>query len=261
MNKEVDTKRFKPCAIIPVFNHHQKIATVLVRLNEFNLPCIVIDDGSADLCAQTLTGLAQQYDWIHLVRLAQNSGKGAAVCAGLKIAQDLGYSHALQVDADGQHDLNDVPLFLAQAQQTPKAVISGWRSYDAMPPSRRSGRKLTDFWVNINTLSTQVKDSMCGYRLYPLVETIKLLTRKKIGARMDFDTDIMVRLYWQGLDVKNIPTQILYQDDIPSHFDILKDNVRISWMHTRLFFGMLLRIPTLFKRRINTSTAKIEVTE
>jgi glycosyltransferase involved in cell wall biosynthesis len=261
MNKGTDNTSFKPCAIIPVFNHHQKIAVVLARLNEFNLPCIVIDDGSADLCAQVLAGLAQQYDWIHLVRLAQNSGKGAAVCAGLKIAQNLGYSHALQVDADGQHDLNDVPLFLTQAQKTPTAVISGWRSYDAMPPSRRSGRKLTDFWVNVNTLSNQVKDSMCGYRLYPLHATMTLLARKKIGARMDFDTDIMVRLYWQGLAVKNIPTQILYQDDIPSHFDILKDNVRISWMHTRLFFGMLLRIPALLKRRTNASTAKAEVTE
>ncbi len=254
MSKDTNNKNFKACAIVPVFNHHQKIAAVLVRLNEFILPCIVIDDGSDEPCAQALADLATNHSWIHLVRLAQNSGKGAAVCEGLKIAQNLGYSHALQVDADGQHDLNDVPLFLTQAQQTPNAVISGWRSYDAMPPSRRSGRKLTDFWVNINTLSTQVKDSMCGYRLYPLQATMKLLAHKKIGARMDFDTDIMVRLYWQGLDVKNIPTKILYQDDIPSHFDILKDNVRISWMHTRLFFGMLLRIPTLLTRRYKTTS-------
>ena len=240
---------FKPCAIIPVFNHQQKIAIVLLRLHEFNLPCIVIDDGSDVDCAQVLNELAQQHDWISLQRLAQNSGKGAAVCHGLAYAQIQGYTHALQVDADGQHDLNDVPVFLAQAQENPTAVISGWRSYDAMPAGRRSGRKLTDFWVCVNTLSTRLKDSMCGYRLYPLLPTMKLLECKKIGARMDFDTDILVRLYWQGLDVKNVPTKIVYQDDIPSHFHILKDNLRISWMHTRLFFGMLPRIPRLLKRR------------
>lgn len=237
-----------PCAIIPVFNHQQKIARVLLQLHEYKLPCIVIDDGSEENCARVLDELAQNYPWISLQRLPQNSGKGAAVCHGLEYAYQQGYSHALQVDADGQHDLNDVPLFLACAQQHTDAVISGWRSYDAMPASRRSGRKLTDFWVCINTLSRQIKDSMCGYRLYPLTATMTLLTRKKIGARMDFDTDILVRLYWQGLEVKNIPTNILYQDDIPSHFDVIRDNVRISWMHTRLFFGMLLRIPQLLIR-------------
>lgn len=239
---------FNPCAIIPVFNHQQKIAGVLLRIHEFNLPCIVVDDGSDEDCALVLNDLAQQYGWIRLQRLAQNSGKGAAVCHGLAYAHIQGYSHALQVDADGQHDLSDVPLFLTQANQNPTAVISGLRSYDAMPLARRSGRKLTDFWVRVNTLSTQVKDSMCGYRMYPLLPTIALLQHTKVGARMDFDTDILVRLYWQGLDVKNIPTKVLYQEDIPSHFRIFTDNVRIIWMHTRLFSGMLLRIPRLIRR-------------
>jgi glycosyltransferase involved in cell wall biosynthesis len=248
MGETMSDLHFNPCVIIPVFNHQQKIKAVLLRLHEFNLPCIVIDDGSDAGCAQVLNELAQQSAWICLQRLAHNSGKGAAVCHGLAYAHRHGYTHALQVDADGQHDLNDVPLFLTQAQQNPIAVISGCRRYDAMPAARRSGRKLTDFWVRINTFSTQLKDSMCGYRLYPLLPTIKLLEQQKIGARMDFDTDILVRLYWQGLDVINVQTNILYQDDIPSHFHILKDNLRISWMHTRLFFGMLARIPRLLRR-------------
>lgn len=244
----MNSSSFQPCAVIPVFNHHQKIEQVLLRLQEHNLSCIVIDDGSDEICACVLNELAQNYPWVSLQRLPHNAGKGAAVCYGLEYAHQQGYSHALQVDADGQHDLNDVPLFLSCAQQHTTAVISGWRRYDAMPAPRRSGRKLTDFWVCINTLSRQIKDSMCGYRLYPLAATVALLKRKKIGARMDFDTDILVRLYWQGLEVQNIPTNILYQDDIPSHFDVIKDNVRISWMHTRLFFGMLLRIPQLLMR-------------
>lgn len=240
---------FKPCAIIPVFNHQHKIAQVLLGLHQHGLPCIVIDDGSHPACAQVLDDLARAHSWIDLVRLEKNSGKGAAVCSGLALAQRQNYSHALQVDADGQHDLGDVPKFLSEAQQYPAAVISGWRSYDEMPPGRRSGRKLTDFWVCINTLSHTIKDSMCGYRLYPLAATMTLVANHKVGARMDFDTDILVRLYWQGLGVKNLPTRILYHDDVPSHFNIVRDNIRISWMHTRLFFGMLLRVPRLLRQR------------
>lgn len=238
----------KTCAVIPVFNHQQKIVQVVAQLHKYKLPCILIDDGSHAECAQALTNLSSQYDWIHLIRLEKNSGKGAAVCTGLEWAFLQGYSHALQVDADGQHDLNDVAKFLAHAHEYPSAVICGARAYESMPARRRNGRKLTDFWVHINTLSKQIKDSMCGYRLYPLAQTYALLERHKVGSRMDFDTDILVRLYWQGLAVKNIETHIIYHEDIPSHFNMWKDNVRISWMHTRLFFGMLIRIPTLLTR-------------
>jgi glycosyltransferase involved in cell wall biosynthesis len=253
MNLSPGELDFKPCVVIPVFNHPYKIAGLVARLLDYGLPCILVDDGSAASCAQLLEEIAEKNPQVVLLRLPHNQGKGAAVCRGLALAQSEDFTHALQVDADGQHDLNDVPTFLACAQQNPTAVISGWRSYDAMPPSRRSGRKLTDFWVCVNTLSRSIKDSMCGYRLYPLAPTMRLLACKKIGARMDFDTDILVRLYWQGLAVENIPTQILYQDDIPSHFDIIKDNVRISWMHTRLFFGMLPRIPALLRRNFSTN--------
>lgn len=252
MNPSSGELDFKPCVVIPVFNHPHKIAGVVVRLLGYHLPVLLVDDGSEAGCAHLLEQLAAQNAQVELLRLPQNAGKGAAVCKGFALAQSQGFTHALQVDADGQHDLDDVPKFLACAQQHPRAVISGWRSYDAMPRSRRSGRKLTDFWVCVNTLSRSIKDSMCGYRLYPLAPTMQLLARKKIGARMDFDTDILVRLYWQGLAVENIPTDILYQDDMPSHFDIIKDNVRISWMHTRLFFGMLPRIPVLLHRHFST---------
>lgn len=239
---------YRPCALIPVYNHHLKIAAVVEQLIAHGLDCLLIDDGSEPICAQTLQRLAQQYPQVTLERLAENSGKGFAVCFGLKKAVSLGYTHALQVDADGQHDLNDIPEFIRRGAANPDAVISGWRSYSAMPPSRRRGRRLTDFWVCVNTLSREIKDSMCGYRLYPLEQTLQLLASEKIGARMDFDTDIIVRLYWRGVAVDNIPTSIVYQDDIISHFDIFMDNVRITWMHTRLFGGMLLRIPKLVGR-------------
>ena len=238
-----------PCAIIPVYNHPSKIWAVVDAIRQKGLPCVLVDDGSEPNCAAVLVNISHSDDAVYLLRMDENRGKGAAVCKGLKYAHELGFSHALQVDADGQHDLTDIPKFLTAASAAPQAVVSGCRRYQDMPPSRRSGRKLTDFWVCVNTVSKSIKDSMCGYRLYPLAETLVLLNRKRIGARMDFDTDILVRLYWQGLDVINIETNIRYQDDIPSHFDIVQDNVRITWMHTRLFFGMLPRFFSLWLRK------------
>lgn len=239
---------FRPCAIIPVYNHQQRIGAVVARLLGHGLDCILVDDGSEPGCAAVLGEIARQNPQVTLLRLPVNSGKGAAVCHGLRHAGTMGFTHALQVDADGQHDLDDVPRFLACGQENPRAVISGWRSYDQMPPARRRGRRLTDFWVCVNSVSRQLKDSMCGYRLYPLDATLKLLQHHRIGARMDFDTDILVRLYWEGAPVRNIPTHIAYQDDIASHFDILRDNLRIIRMHTRLFLGMLRRLPRLVMR-------------
>lgn len=241
---------FKPCVVIPVYNHHHKIEAVVQNISQQGLDILLVDDGSASECAEVLDHLAKTYP-LQLHRLPTNQGKGAAVCSGLKKAFEVGYTHALQIDADGQHDLRDIPKFLAAGKLNPTQVICGSRDYLAMPASRRSGRKLTDIWVHINTLSARIKDSMCGYRLYPLAPTLDLLARHSVGRRMDFDTDILVRLYWFGLDVTNITTEIIYHNDVPSHFDIWKDNARISWMHTRLFFGMLPRIPQLLRRHFS----------
>lgn len=242
------SKEFNPCVIIPVYNHHHKILDVLTTLGQYQLPCLLIDDGSDEECAAVLRQAATTISDVHLERLTVNSGKGAAVCKGLNLAFSRGYTHAIQVDADGQHNLADIPQFLNCALQNPAAVISGQRDYLSMPKARRAGRKLTDFWVRVNTLSNSITDSMCGYRLYPLQTTVELLNQYSIGSRMDFDTDILVKLYWAGHQVINIPTRIEYFDDVPSHFDTFRDNVRISWMHTRLFFGMLKRFFTLLKR-------------
>jgi len=241
---------FKPCIIIPVYNHPQKISTVVEHVLQNCLPCIIIDDGSNPPCRDILENIARNEAAVILLRFASNRGKGAAVCEGLRTAYHQGYTHALQVDADGQHDLDDVSKFITVAEQYPDAVVTGVRVARNAPLSRRLGRVLTDVWVWINTLSFSIKDSMCGYRLYPLSSTISLLDKAPIGERMDFDTDILVRLSWEHLDIKQISTQVVYNDNIPSHFDVLGDNVRISRMHARLFYGMLVRFPRLIMRRL-----------
>lgn len=239
---------FKPCVIIPVYNHSDFIAQIVTELNSQQLDCFLIDDGSTQHCHNLLEQVATSSANAQLLTLPRNSGKGAAVCQGLEHVYQQGYSHALQIDADGQHNLNDVPQFLALSQQHPAAIISAARPYQQMPAKRRYGRIVTDLWVWINTLSLNIKDSMCGFRLYPLAATHQLLQQQSVCSRMDFDTDIIVRLYWQGLDVLHIATDIRYDSEITSHFQLWQDNLRISLMHSKLFFGMLVRSPKLLKR-------------
>ncbi|MFB4355771.1 glycosyltransferase [Pantoea sp. BS_4] len=241
---------FSPCILIPCYNHGAMIATVLTRLAPFGLPCILVDDGSDAATQTVLDRLAAENSTLTLVRLAENAGKGAAVMHGMQVAAQAGFTHAVQVDADGQHAIEDIPALLALAQQHPEALISGQPVYDAsIPRSRLYGRWITHVWVWIETLSLQLKDSMCGFRVYPIAPTLQLAQHATLGRRMDFDTEVMVRLYWQGHPSYFVPTRVTYPQDGLSHFDAFKDNVRISLMHTRLFFGMLPRIPSLLGRR------------
>lgn len=225
------------------------ITSVLARLAPFKMHCFIVDDGSRAPTQHVLDSLAANNDQLTLLRLPENQGKGAAMQAGFSAAFAAGYSHALQVDADGQHCIEDVPTLLKQAEQHPDHLISGLPIYDkSVPKSRLYGRYITHFWVWIETLSLSLKDSMCGFRIYPLVPVTTLLKKHAVGQRMDFDTEIMVRLYWQGTNSIFVPTQVIYPEDGLSHFDTLRDNMRISWMHTRLFFGMLPRLPSLLMR-------------
>ena len=248
---------FSPCVLIPCYNHGAMMSGVLDRLQPFNLPCIVVDDGSDKTTQDELARLAAEYSNLTLIRLPINAGKGAAVISGIQAAADAGFSHAVQVDADGQHAIEDIPRLLALAKEHPAALISGQPIYDdSVPRSRLYGRWVTHIWVWIETLSLQLKDSMCGFRVYPVTPTLQLAQRVTLGKRMDFDTEVMVRLYWQGNPSYFIPTRVIYPQDGLSHFDALKDNLRISLMHTRLFFGMLPRIPSLLFRRSSTHWAQ-----
>lgn len=241
-------EQFRPCVVIPCYNHGAMITSVLARLALFGLPVFIVDDGSDRATRIQLEALADGP--VSLIRLAENKGKGAAVIRGLQAAAAAGFSHALQVDADGQHQIEDCPRMLAEAQRHPDSLISGQPLYDdSIPKSRLYGRYITHFWVWIETLSFSIKDSMCGFRVYPLNATLALANAHPVGQRMDFDTEVMVRLYWRGTPSRFVQTRVTYPLDGLSHFDALHDNLRISWMHTRLFFGMLPRIPLLLKKQ------------
>ncbi|PSW57231.1 glycosyltransferase family 2 protein [Photobacterium leiognathi] len=240
---------FNPCFLIPCYNHGATVPAVIDALKSYSFPIIIVDDGSELATRKILSEQAKRPN-ITIVTLPKNQGKGGAVIAGIKQADRLGFSHALQIDADGQHDLAALPKLLEESQAHPEALISGQPIYDdSVPKSRLYGRYATHIWVWIETLSFNIKDSMCGFRSYPIRPIINVINHNKLGLRMDFDTEIMVRFYWDNGDIRFIDTKVIYPEDGISHFDALWDNVKISWMHTKLFFGMLPRIPKLIKRK------------
>ncbi|MCL2308840.1 MAG: glycosyltransferase family 2 protein [Proteobacteria bacterium] len=242
-----------PVALVPVYNHAATVGAVVQTLHDLALPVILIDDGSDAECAAALDKLAS-VPTTSLLRLPVNGGKGGAVIAGLRAAHAKGYSHALQLDADGQHDAAALPAFLDAMRDAPQAVIVGFPRYDSsVPVGRLLGRYVTHLWVWINTLSFRIRDSMCGLRIYPLAATLPVLDAMPSQSRMEFDTEILVRLDWAGAPIKNLPVYVHYPANGVSHFRIGRDNVRISWMHTRLFFGMLWRMPKLIARHFLAS--------
>lgn len=240
---------FNPCAVIPVFNHHARLDTIVAALRAQDLPVILVDDGSDALTKRVLAHLTADDPQVECLTLAHNRGKGVAAMTGMAHAGECGFTHALYMDADGQHDPADIPALLALAERHPRHLVSGLPRYDASVPALRFyGRYLTHALVWLHTLSFTLRDSMCGLRVYPVAPSLALAARVRIGARMDFDTDIMTRLYWAGTESLFLPTRVHYPADGLSHFRMLRDNARMAWLHLRLFLGMLARSPALLRR-------------
>ncbi|WP_420583812.1 glycosyltransferase family 2 protein [Ruegeria sp.] len=234
--------KFKPCALVPSFNHYKGLPSIVERLTQLGLPVIVVDDGSAEPAASAIAQVARPDGSVRVFRCPQNGGKGAAVVRGLQEAQALGFTHAVQVDADGQHDLDAVEELLSNARGAPDTLWSGRPIYESDAPwGRRIGRYVTHFWVWVETLSFQIKDTMCGLRVYPVGRTLEVCENEVQGRRMDFDIEVMVRMFWNGTPVRQIPVKVNYPVENHSNFDALRDNIAISKMHTRLVFSMLYR--------------------
>lgn len=244
---------FKPVVVIPVYNHPLTIGAMVQGVREdAGLPCILVNDGSSAECTAVLDALATSHAGdVQVVHLPKNQGKGAAMMVGLRQALSQGFTHAVQIDADGQHRTQDIPVLLAKAHAHPQDMVCGAPVYDAsVPKGRFYGRYATHVWVWINTLSLEIKDSMCGFRVYPLAVTVELFDQARLGTRMDFDTEVLVRLHWRGVRMQTVMTRVTYPQDGISHFDVWRDNLKISRMHAQLFVGMLLRSPYLAVRNV-----------
>lgn len=243
---------YRPCIVIPFYRHEGAIAGTVRRLARFGLECWIIDDGSGDASRAVLQDLARrEAPWLHLHAYAQNRGKGEAVMTGCALARAAGFTHAIQIDADGQHDADDLPLLLATSRAHPLALVTGVPVFDrSVPAVRFYGRYLTHVCVWVQTLSLEIRDSMCGFRVYPLDTTLDVWNEGRVGRRMDFDTGIMVHMSWRGVPVLSVPTHVTYPADGVSHFRMARDNARLVWMHARLLAGMCLRLPQLLGRHL-----------
>ncbi len=240
----------KLCAVVPSHNHHLAISDVVAGLREKDLFVFVIDDGSTEPAQNIIASLHDPDNGVSVKRLPVNQGKGCAVIEGFRLAKEAGFTHAIQVDADGQHDSSALPRLLGLAKDHPEALISGQPVYDeSIPRARKIGRWFTHVWVWIETLSFQISDSMCGYRVYPLEKSLKVVDEEGVGTRMDFDTEIMVRLFWRGTPTIMTPVKVTYPDNNTSNFDVVGDNIRITKMHTRLVITMLLRLFSILKNK------------
>lgn len=238
------------CAIVPVYKHESASRAVVEKLVSYELPVVLVDDGNTPAGHEILEQIANEFPKVQLVTNKVNLGKGGAVRSGMIAAVDAGFTHALQVDADGQHDMDAIPFFVKAAKKHPNDMIGGFPQYDdSVPKSRESGRKITNFWVAIETLSREIPDAMCGFRVYPL--TTSLPAAKKFrNDRMGFDIEILVRLSWAGVKLRFYPIKVSYPKDGVSNFRLFHDNVAISLTHTKLCLGMLLRSPLILARRI-----------
>ncbi len=242
------------CLTVPHYNHEQSFAKFLPKLASLNIPCIVIDDGSDENNLSKLEQLLNQYPEITLLKHSYNRGKGAAIFTAAAHARQLGHTHILQIDADGQHDVNDIEKLIALSKQNPHSIISGAPVFDSSaPPARVYGRKVTSFWVAIETLSLKIKDSLCGFRIYPLLELEQVSDHFHIGKRMAFDTDILVKSCWMGINVLFIKTKVIYIENNISHFHYLRDNLLLIRLHMRLLLGMLVKAPMMLFHHIRST--------
>jgi glycosyltransferase involved in cell wall biosynthesis len=245
------------CLLIPIYEHGSTIGAVVESLAYLDLPCIIVDDGSSAPTRAELARIAAEHAWVEVVRRPRNGGRGAALRTGYRHAAQRGFSHAVQLDADGQHDARDVPRLLEAAAKDPHALVLGRPIFDESAPlARLWGRKLSQALVWLETLAFAIEDPLCGFRCFPLAETVALLDRDPLGDRMDFDPEIAVRLYWEGLPIASVPTRVRYHAGGLSHFRPGYDSWLIAEAHARLVMGMLRRAPALLARRSGAPGAR-----
>lgn len=238
--------------IVPVYKHGSTLDSVVSSLVKFNCPIIVVDDGNSGDDRNFIERVAEKHSQVILVRHEKNGGKGRAVNDGVRKAYEIGATHVLQIDSDGQHDVNHAAHFLELSEKNPRAVICGYPEYDeSVPSGRLKARKIANTWVHIVTLSGKIKDTLIGFRIYPVEPYHSLLRHHALmDSHMGFDIDILVRLIWKNVPVIQSPVRVIYPENGISNFRVVKDNIHISLTYSRLCIGMILRLPLILVGRL-----------
>lgn len=241
--------------LIPSYNPGPKVFETVRAARARWSPVWVVVDGSTDDTPRGLRALAQDDPGLRVLELARNSGKGAAVLHGLDAAAAEGFTHALTMDSDGQHPADLIPTFMAASARQPQAMVLGKPVFDASAPALRvNGRKVSNGWADLETLWCGIGDSLYGFRVYPIEPLRQVMKRQRWMRRFDFDPEAVVRMCWRGVRPVNLPAPVKYfspGEGGVSHFSYLRDNLLLTWMHSRLFVGFVLRLPLLLWRRLS----------
>lgn len=240
--------------LIPSYNPGDLLASTVRAARAQWAPVWVVVDGSTDHSTAAVQAMAAQDPQLHVIVLPHNQGKGAAVLAGLRAAQQAGFTHALTMDADGQHPADMIPTFMATSAAAPAAMVLGKPVFGPEAPALRvQGRRVSNGWANLETLGMGIGDSLYGFRVYPVGPLIAVMQSTRFMRRFDFDPEAVVRLCWAGVHPINVDAPVRYlaaDEGGVSHFKYLRDNTLLTWMHTRLFLGFVLRLPWLLWRRL-----------
>ncbi len=235
--------------ILPSYNSGPQLARTMCAAREFWSPVWAVIDGSEDDSAREARNLGD--DGFRVLELEKNTGKGAAVLHALRAAHREGFTHALVMDADGQHPAGSIREFMELSEAHPESMILGVPVFGPDAPAERvKGRMVGNFFATIETLGRGARDSLFGFRIYPVAPALKVLESTRSGRRFDFDTVLTVRLTWAGISAINRPVPVTYPakaDGGVTHFRYLRDNLLLTRVHVRLFFGLLPRIPRLLK--------------
>ncbi len=244
--------------IIPSYNTGAKVLETVRNARACWAPVWVVVDGSNDGSTEQLAALAQEDSNIRIFVLPENRGKGAAVLHGLHEAAKARFTHALTMDADGQHPAEKIAEFMAKSIANPNALVLGLPQFDASAPSLRvRGRKVSNWWANLETCWQGIGDSLFGFRVYPIKPLIDIMESNPWMRRFDFDVEAAVRLVWRGVQPINVAAPVKYfnaDEGGVSHFNYLRDNLLLTWMHTRLFCGFVVRLPWLLWLRGTASS-------
>lgn len=236
--------------VIPVYMHGATLKSILDEITKLGYPVILVDDGNPLEIRQYIDTAVATHDGITLVEMGKNCGKGAAMSAGIKKAKDMGISHILQLDADAQHDISYCKSFFDLSMKYPDSIICGYPEYDeSVPTSRKNGRRLANFWVHLNSLNNQAKDSMCGFRIYLVDKYVDICNKYNLAKRMCVDCEILIFSSWEGVPIVSAPVKVTYPKDGVSNYNVVWDNVWMTLMFIRTFFGMIIRLPKLLCRK------------
>jgi glycosyltransferase involved in cell wall biosynthesis len=242
--------------IIPSYNTGPRLFDTVAAIRRQERPVWVIIDGSTDGTSEKLERMAAHDPDLCVCKLPRNQGKGAAILHGLRLAHAQGFTHAVTVDADGQHSADHIASLISLSGDYPEAMVLGVPQFDASAPVIRIvGHLIANFWANLATLWTGIGDSLFGFRVYPIAPLLQAFEKTRWMRRFDFDSEAAIRLAWQGVPPINVPTPVRYfhrRDGGVSHFNYLRDNAQLVLMYIRLFAELLPRLPSLLVRRLKS---------